>query len=363
MSCSLWLDSDWIGFAVAAPETSVGGATPSSPGGKNPPLPHRDKRITPNLFGISFGIAGVAEAWAAAGALFSVPSGVADTIWILVAVVWAMTLVAYLRYVGVGQRLRADLLDPVFAPFLALAAIVPMLLGAALAAHARTLGITIFTIALVVTIGFGGWLVGQWIVSDLTLAQWHPGYFLPTVAGGYLAASTSAGLGYDSLAKLMFGYGTVSWLVLGSILLQRLFTQPRLPIPLLPTMAIQVAPPVVAGVAWFAINRGRIDAVALGLAGYALLMTLVQLRLIPLYHSVPFGPSWWAFSFSYAAVFVDAIHWLSSEHTRDGRAWAYVLAAIVSAAVLVIAIRTIAALTRGTFLPAAPTTVSDPTQT
>jgi tellurite resistance protein len=321
------------------------------------------KRVTPNLFGISFGIAGVAEAWAAVGALFAAPGAVADTIWMIAAVVWVITILAYLRYTGVGQRLRADLIDPVFAPFLAVAGIVPMLLGAALAAHARTAGVTIFAIALIATIGFGGWLIGQWIVSEMTLQQWHPGYFLPTVAGGYLAATTSAELGYGSLAKLMFGYGTVSWLVLGSILLQRLFTQPRLPVPLLPTMAIEVAPPVVAGVAWFAINGGRIDGVALALAGYALLMTLVQLRLVPLYRSVPFGPSWWAFSFSYAAVFVDAIHWLSVEHTTHGQAWAYVLATIVSAAVLVLVLRTLLTLKESRFLPAAPTPAPTPTPT
>jgi len=83
---------------------------------------------------------------------------------------------------------------------------------------------------------------------------------------------------------------------------------------------------------------------------------LVQLRLIPLYRSVPFGPSWWAFSFSYAAVFVDAIHWLAAERTQQGRAWAYVVAAVVSAAVLILALRTVVALKRGTFLPAPPPT-------
>jgi tellurite resistance protein len=338
--------------------TSVGDANPGGSDSQSTPIRLSGKRLTPNLFGISFGVAGVAEAWASASALFAAPGAVANTVWILAAAVWTMTVAAYIRYAGILQRLRADLLDPIFAPFLAVAAIVPMLLGAALAAHARTAGVTVFVIALIATIGFGGWLVGQWIVSDLTLLQWHPGYFLPTVAGGYLAATTSAELGYDSLAKLMFGYGTVSWLVLGSILLQRLFTQPRLPIPLLPTMAIEVAPPVVAGAAWFEINGGRIDTVALALAGYALLMALVQLRLIPLYRSVPFGPSWWAFSFSYAAVFVDAIHWLSAEHSEHGRVWAYVLTAIVSAAIFMLAVRTILALKRGTFLPAAPAPVS-----
>ena len=318
------------------------------------------KRVTPNLFGISFGIAGVAEAWATTAALFDAPKGIASTVWVVAALTWAITAIAYLRYVGLRGRLRADLLDPVFAPFLAVATIVPMLLGAALAADARPVGVTIFTVGLIATVSLGGWLIGQWIVSDLTLQQWHPGYFLPTVAGGYLAATASAGLGYDSLAKLMFGYGTVSWLVLGSILLQRLFTQPRLPVPLLPTMAIEVAPPVVAGNALFAINGGHITAVTLGLAGYALLMVLVQLRLIPLYRNVPFGPSWWSFSFSYAAVFVDAIAWLSAEHARQGRAWAYVLAVIVSGAVLALVGRTVVALKNDAFLPRSPVPASQP---
>ena len=78
---------------------------------------------------------------------------------------------------------------------------------------------------LIVTVALGGWLSGQWIISDLSLPQWHPGYFLPTVAGGFLAAGSSAELGYGQLARVLFGYGAICWFVLGSILLQRLLKQ------------------------------------------------------------------------------------------------------------------------------------------
>ncbi|HEX8767950.1 MAG TPA: hypothetical protein VF714_06240 [Jatrophihabitans sp.] len=54
---------------------------------------------------------------------------------------------------------------------------------------------------------------------------------------------------------------------------------------------------MVAGSAWFAINGAQPGALALGLAGYAVLMALVQLRLIPVSRRVPFGPGWWSFSF------------------------------------------------------------------
>ena len=203
-----------------------------------------------------------------------------------------MTLVLYLADVRRNDRARTELLDPTFAPFVGLVGIVPMLLGVALAGYARGAGVAVFAVSMAFTVVIGGYLVGQWIVSDLSLEQWHPGYFLPTVAGGYLSAGACAVLGYRSLGTVMFGYGTVSWLVLGSILLQRMFTQPRLAGPLLPTMAIQMAPPVVAGTAWFQLNGGQIDTVALVLSGYAVLMVMVQLRLVPMFRTAPFGPGW-----------------------------------------------------------------------
>lgn len=202
----------------------------------------------------------------------------------------------------------------------------------------------------------GGWLYGQWIIADIRLVQWHPGYFLPTVAGGYLASACSASLSYGQLATVMFGYGTVSWLVLGSILLGRLFTEPMLPTPLRTTMAIQVAPPAVAGTAWVDINGARIDTLAWCLAGYAVLMATVRLRLVPVYRTVPFGPSRWAFSFSYAAVFIDGLHWLAAKSVPGADIWVGVLLAILTLAIAALAVRTLSSLARRTVLPALPAT-------
>jgi tellurite resistance protein len=60
---------------------------------------------------------------------------------------------------------------------------------------------------------------------------------LPTVAGGLLAAGGAAAFNWTRLSELMFGFGFICWVVLGSILLLRLFTQPALPNRLLPFIA------------------------------------------------------------------------------------------------------------------------------
>ena len=233
-----------------------------------------------------------------------------------------------------------------------MSALVPVLLASALSRHAPTAGHALFWAALVVTLLLGGWLFGQWMLSATPLAQWHPGYFLPTVGGGLISAIVAISIGERSLGQLLFGYGVISWIVLGPIVRLRLFTQPALPVPLRSTLAIEMAPPVIAGIAWFELNGGQVDLVAYFLAGYALLMAVVQVRLFPLYRRIPFGPPWWAFSFPYAAVVGYAIQWIAVEHVGGLTAWTWVLLIITTSAAVALLIRTGVALANRRFLPA-----------
>jgi tellurite resistance protein len=346
------------------PQTEVVAGTDASPqnacdsqaqsrevGVPAPRPPQAGARVTPNLFGIGFGIAGLAGAWSAAYHLAHVPAWPAEVFWCVAAVTWLATLVPYVVNALRAHRVRADLEDSTFGPFVALAPIVAILLSVSLAEHARAVGVGVFATALVCTVLIAAWLMGQWILSETVPGQWHPGYFIPSVAGGFLASNGAAALGYPLLAKLMFGYALINYAVLAPIVFSRLFTQRQLPTPLLPTMVIAGAPPLVAANTWFEINHGRPDTVASLLTGYAIFMLLVQLRLVPAYIRVPFGPAWWAFSFSYAAAFVLAIRWLAAERAPDQQSWTYVVLTGVTLFIGALAVRTIAALLRGDFLP------------
>ena len=77
-------------------------------------------RLTPNLFGIGFGIAGLAQVWAVAADTVGAASWPADALWILAAAVWLLTLVAYVRNLTAQGRLRTELPDPILGPFTAL---------------------------------------------------------------------------------------------------------------------------------------------------------------------------------------------------------------------------------------------------
>jgi tellurite resistance protein len=307
--------------------------------------------LTANLFAVAFGLAGLAQAWSTVTRLAGVSGWPGNVLWIVAAVTWLITLAGYLANVAAQHRWKTELSDPTFGPFPALIPIVPMLLGVRLAEQARGAGEVVFGCGAVLTVLVGAWITGDWITVDGDIRRWHPGYFLPTAAGGLLAAGGSAALGFTTLSHVLFGLGIGSFVVLVSIISQRLFVVPSLPPPLLPTIAIEVAPPVVAGTAWFAINGGRVDLPAAVLAGLSVLMLLVQVRLIPLYRRAPFGPGFCAFSFPFAAAVTYGVHWLAAEHVRSGTALGYALVGVLTAGFVLLAARTVIGLIRGTFLP------------
>jgi tellurite resistance protein len=310
-------------------------------------------RVPLNFFGMPFGLAGLGVTWQTMAGYGRVPPAVGDIVLAAAAVAWLIVLAGYLRYIlSVRPALVRDLLDPVAAPFASLALITPMLLAAeGLYPHAPAAGRVLFDVFLVLTVLLGGWFTGQWIYRPVSLDTFHPGYFLPTVAGGLIASAGAADVGQRRLAEVMLGLGVICWLVLGSIILARLLFRPLPPDPLLPTLAIEVAPAAVASLAYFALDGGRVDTVAAFLGGYGLLMALAQVRLLPAYARLPFMPSTWAFTFSWAAVATTVTYWLNDIRPGGYRVGEYLVLAAVSALIGGIAIRTLLAAGRRQLMP------------
>jgi tellurite resistance protein len=300
-----------------------------------------------------FGIAGLGVTWLTMADLGRAPEAVGDILLAAAAVVWLIVLAGYMRHIVSAPRaLVRDLLDPVAAPFASLAVITPMLLAAdGLYPHAPGAGRVLLDVFLVLTVLLGAWFTGQWIYGPMQLDAFHPGYFLPTVAGGLIASAGAAAVGEHRLAEAMFGLGVICWLSLGSIILARLLFRPLPPDALLPTLAIEVAPAAVASLAYFALYGDRIDAVAAFLGGYGLLMALAQVRLLPAYARLPFMPSTWAFTFSWAAVATVATHWLDDTRPDGYRIGEYLVLAAITALIGGIAIRTLLALGRRQLMP------------
>jgi len=297
-------------------------------------------------------LAGLGQAWHATEPVLGVPAAVSHAIFAVAAAAW-LALVAAYAFQGWRQVL-ADLRDPVQGAFVPAAAITAVILSGALAAAAPAAfaaGRILVVISLAGTIVIGGWLTGQWIAGRLDQDSMHPGYFLPTVAGGLVGATAAAGVGLPAVAEASFGIGIGCWLLLGSPVWTRLFFRPMLPAALVPTLAIELAPPAVAGVAYFALTGAAINFAARALGGFCLLMAVAQLRFVPLYARLRFSPGFWAFTFSYAAVATDALLWITIARPPGTTAYAIAVVTLITAFIAAIGARTVPAAIRGQLMP------------
>src|SRR5258707_5052036 len=309
--------------------------------------------IPPNFYAIAFGLVGLARVWHLAGSLYGLPAGIGDALFLVAALVFLLFFaVLVIKLVLAPKTVLADLADAAIGPMFSLLPIIGMLLAVGLEPYAFDAARVLFLVFFVAMVLLGGWYTCQWIVTAQDADTFGPGYFLPSVAGGLLGADSAASFGLTGLGWMSFGFGIISFGVLGPIILNRLLFRPDLPAALIPMLAIVIVPPVIAGNAYFVLTGGRIDLLVYVLAGYTVLMALVQLRLAPLYFKLKFSPGFWSFTFSYAATAAYALRWIHLQRFAGAAMLGYVVLAAITLFIGGIALRSFVALWQGKFLPA-----------
>ena len=314
--------------------------------------PTGPRPVTPNLFGIPFGLAGLGSTWLASES--SAGPAVASVLFVCSGASLLVMAVAWVRSARAGDAswtdtARTTLADRRFGPFLSLAPITAALLASHLPwAEAARTGVIVATALCWVLAAL---LMASWMNRRVSVDEVHPGYFLPTVAAGFVTADALVRVGLIDLAMVMFGAGMLFWFLFGPIILARLMTQPPLPLPLRPTLAINAAPAVVGANAWHAITPTP-DALAYAFAGAAMALLLVELANISRYRQVPFGPGYWSFTFVAAAAATWSMRWTRLVLPPG---WADAVTTVtlgaVTAFIAAIAALTVLHLVQGRFLP------------
>jgi tellurite resistance protein len=292
-------------------------------------------RIPLNTLAIPLGLTGLAEVWSAGAHDLALPRIVGEAFWIIAGIAWVWMIVAHaVRGARSAAPLSSQLAHPIQGPIAALVPIVGMLLGGNLYGFWPIGGLVLALASIVVAVLYAAWMLSFWMRGELQLENIHGGYFLPTVAGGLVVGVTASQLGLRSLAIGALIAGVFFWLILFAMLIARLALRPALPGPLVPTMAIMLAPPAVAGAAWFGINGGRIDPIEDGLAALTVIMVLLQVALLPLYRRLSFSLGFWSFTFPVAYAAAYALAWLNLLRPA---AWQTIAIAIIAGVTVLIA--------------------------
>lgn len=260
-------------------------------------------RLPAGLFALPLGLFGLAGAWRKTG-LFGwevsgpVSVGIGSFALGLLLLLAALYLLKLLRY---PQAVRNEFNHQVMGPLMAL---IPLstLLCVVFWGEAGHSGWLLLTLAALALQG----LVALPIVSKLATGNQKalaltPALYMPPVGGGFVGAMAMNAIGFPGWGALFFGMGLASWALLEARILNRLFEGP-LPMPVRPTIGIELAPPALAtlaaGALWPQIP-GEVLIVGLGIAAGPIVAVLARYQW---WSQVPFTAGFWSFSFPVAAL-------------------------------------------------------------
>ncbi len=217
--------------------------------------------------------------------------------------------------------------------------------------HYRDLAGVLFWIGAVAQVVFAVWIVGRWLARRVEPRLVTPALYLPASVGNLVAAVAAGAVGRNELGWLFFGAGAVFWLVLAAALLLRHLAEGELAPTLRPLLALELAPPAFALLAWESLQGTASEPAPRALLGVALFVGLVLVRLAGRFRDAPFTAAWWAFTFPVAALSAAALRAASGAPESIAADLAMPLFIVANALVAAIAYRTVVALSRGSLAP------------
>lgn len=149
-------------------------------------------------------------------------------------------------------------------------------------------------------------IISFWMLHpNFDIKHFNPAWFIPVV-GNVLIPVAGIKFFISDISWFYYSIGFVFWIILFSIFIYRIIFHHPLPEKLVPTLAILIAPPAVAFIAYVKMT-GTIDSFAKVLYFFALFLTTFLLREFKMFSSIKFYLSWWAYSFPISSITIASV--------------------------------------------------------
>lgn len=313
-----------------------------------------------SLFGMVFGIAGLASAWRAAGSVWNLPAWPGQALTALAVLVFVVLLTLFIaKWMWLPAQAREEVRHPVQSSFLMMIPVSTMLVATLLLSHGPALARALYVIGIVGAVLLSVWQQGSVMQGGRDRKTATAALYLPSVAANFVGAIGASAFGWGTLAQLFFGAGVLSWLALESVLLNRMMHGEALPPSMRASFGVQLAPPAVGLLALFAASGLPPMLFALALFGYALVQLLLAIRLLPWLLEGGFGPGFWSFSFGITALSTGTFKLAAQGVALAAHLapWVFLLA---NGVVAIVGLRSVWLMAAGSllprFAPAAPST-------
>ncbi|MCV6611322.1 MAG: SLAC1 anion channel family protein [Amphritea sp.] len=253
------------------------------------------------FFAMIMGLTGLTLAWEKAARVFQLPLLISNVLLVATACLFLIITLTYLlKLVLRTQAVSAEFNHPVKLSFFPAFSISMILLSIATLSISQNLSLTLWSMGATLHLAFTLYVLTQWIHHPkFQIAHSTPAWFIPVV-GNILIPIAGVEHGYSELSWFFFSIGIVYWIVLKTLIFNRIIFHDPLPEKMLPTLFIMIAPPAVGFISYIKLN-GELDNFARILFYAAMFLVLLLLSQFPRFLRIRFFMSWWAYSFPLAA--------------------------------------------------------------
>jgi len=298
------------------------------------------------FFAVVMGLGGLALALDAAAPALGLARTPAAVALAVAAAVFALIALIYLakaaRHPG---AVAAEWHHPVRLAFFPAISISLLLLATAALRHAPALAGPLWWAGAGLHAVLTVTVVSGWIGSRaFQHGHLSPAWFIPAV-GNVIVPIAGAELGHFELSWYFMAVGLVFWIVLLTLVFNRLVFHDPLPERLQPTLVILIAPPAVAYLACVRLT-GAAGPFGLILLNAAYFFTLVVAVQMPRILRLPFALSFWALSFPVAAISISSFAHAGATGSEAHRLIGAGLLAVLVTIIAALAVRTLRAILR-----------------
>ncbi len=259
------------------------------------------------LFAIIMGLSGLAIMFAKAYHLIDMPYWIYGILLFIDTILFLGIFTAYMfKWLLYPEAVKKEFYHPIKSSFMAAISISFLLLSIAFYDFAPTVSILLWWIGAPLQLFFTLIIIRYWIHNDLKVVHSNPAWFIPIV-GNVLVPVVGVEAAPVWISLFFFALGLFFWLVLFTIMMNRIIFHHPLAKKLVPTLFILIAPPAIGFVSYFRITNGSIDIFSMILYFIALFTLLLLLFMVRMFDTKQFFISWWAYTFPLAAMTIATL--------------------------------------------------------
>lgn len=259
------------------------------------------------FFAMVMGLCGLTLAFEKAQSVLNIGLPINAVLALIALAVFVFLAVMYTRkWMRYPEAVKKEMNHPVRMNFFPAISISLILLGTCFLHLAPGLAKVLWMLGTALHLMMTLTIMGVWMHHDrFEVTHINPSWFIPVV-GNIIVPIGGVHFGYTEVSWFFFSIGLVFWLVLMTIFFYRVFFHNPLPVKLMPTFFILIAPPAVGCLSYTRL-LGEVDSGSRILFYTGLYLTLLLATQVRRFTSLPFFLSWWAYSFPLAAMTVATL--------------------------------------------------------